>query len=247
MMDQNKSKQFQESEERFRKVFEEGPLGVVLLGLDARIQHCNRRFCEMLDYSEEEIIALGLAGISHPEDWQKDFEFGSRLLNSEIPNYTIEKRYVRKGGTVFWGQLTVPMMHNAEGKPTTIIGMVEDISERKRAEERLGNSERALRTLIDASPESILLMDTEGTVLIANETVARRFGTTVDEIVGQIAYAFVPPEVAANRSKHVAEVVRTGKPIRFEDRRFEQYVENVVCPVLGERGEVAAVAILGID
>ena len=71
MMDQNNSKQLQESEERFRKVFEEGPLGVVLLGLDARIQHCNRRFCEMLGYSEEEIIALGLVGISHPEDWRR--------------------------------------------------------------------------------------------------------------------------------------------------------------------------------
>ena len=75
----------QESEERFRKVFEEGPLGVVLLGLDARIQHCNRRFCEMLGYSEEEIIALGLVGISHPEDWEKDCQFGSRLLRGEIP------------------------------------------------------------------------------------------------------------------------------------------------------------------
>ena len=66
---------------------------------------------------------------------ERDFELGSRLLNGEIPNYTIEKRYVRKGGMVFWGQLTVSMMHDAEGKPTTVIGMVEDISERKRAEE----------------------------------------------------------------------------------------------------------------
>ena len=90
--------------------------------------------------------------MAHPKDWQKDFELGSRLLHGEIPNYTIEKPYVRKGGAVFWGQLTVSMMHDAEGKPTTVIGMVEDISERKRAEARLRNSERTLRTLIDASP-----------------------------------------------------------------------------------------------
>jgi len=163
----------QESEERFHKVFEEGPLGVVLLGMDACIRDCNRRFCEMLGYSKEEIIALGLVGISHPEDWEKDFQFGSRLLRGEIPTYTIDKRYVHKGGTVFWGQLTVSMMHDAEGKPTAIIGMIEDISERKRAEESLRNSERTLRALIDASPESMMLLDTEGTVLITNDSSSK--------------------------------------------------------------------------
>lgn len=246
-MDQNRSKQVQESEERFRKVFEEGPLGIVLLGLDARIQHCNHRFCEMLDYSEEEIIALGLADISHPEDWRKDFELGSRLLNGEIPNYTIEKRYIRKGGVVFWGQLTASIMHDAEDKPTTIISMVEDISERKRAEERLRNSERTLRTLIDASPESILLMDTDGVVLIANETLAHRLGKTVNAITDHMAYDFLPADIATSRRRHIAEVVRTGKPTRFEDQRSGRYFDNVVCPVLDEHGKVAAVALLGID
>ena len=195
MMDQNNSKQLQESEERFRKVFEEGPLGVVLLGLDVRIQHCNRRFCEMLDYSEDEIIALGLVGISHPEDWEKDFQFGSQLLNGEIPNYTIDKRYVCKGGRAFWGQLTVSMMHDSKGKPTTVIGMIEDISERKRVEAGLRNSERTLRTLIDASPESIFLIDTDETILCANATMAQHFGTTADKIVGHTSYDLVPPEL----------------------------------------------------
>jgi len=63
---------------------------------------------------------------------------------------------------VFWAQLTVSMMHDAEGKPTAIIGMIEDISERKRIEEGLRNSERTLRTLTDANPESLMLLDAEG-------------------------------------------------------------------------------------
>jgi PAS domain S-box-containing protein len=118
-------------------VFEEGPLGVVLLGLDGRIQHANRRFCEMLGYSEEKIIALGSVGLSHPEDWKKDRQLASRLLHGEIPNYTIDKRYARKDGTVFWGQVTVSLMHDAEGKPTAFIRMIEDITERKRTQTEL--------------------------------------------------------------------------------------------------------------
>ena len=112
---------------------------------------------------------------------------------------------------------------------------------------RLRNSERTLRTLIDASPESIVLLDTERTVLIANETAARRLGKTVDEMVGQKSHTFVPPEVAAQRVKYFQEVVRTGKPIRFEDQRSEWYFEIAMHPVFDEQGKVAAVAVLSID
>ncbi len=111
----------------------------------------------------------------------------------------------------------------------------------------LKKGELTLRTLLDASPESILLMDTDGTILIANETVARRLGTTVDEITGQRIHNFMPPEIAAGRNEHVAEVVRTGKPIRYEDQRSGRYFENTMHPVVDEQGKVATVAILAID
>ena len=73
-----------ESEGRFRKVFEEGPLGILLVGTDGRIQQVNRRLRELLGYSESEIIALGLDGISHPDDWKRDYPFVSRLWRGEI-------------------------------------------------------------------------------------------------------------------------------------------------------------------
>ena len=69
----------QSSEERFHKIFEEGPIGVALVSLDFRIQHVNLHFCDMLGYSENEIIAIGLAGITHPDDLQRDSHLGSSL------------------------------------------------------------------------------------------------------------------------------------------------------------------------
>ncbi len=165
-----------ESEERFRKVFEEGPIGVLLVGTDGRIQHANRRFCAMLGYAESEIIAAGLAAISHPDDWERDYPFVSRLWRGEISSYHVEKRYLRQDGQVVWAQLMVSLMHDEAGRPTNTIGMVEDITERKQAEEKLRNSERTLRTLMDASPESILLLDPEETVLFANATTAQSPG-----------------------------------------------------------------------
>jgi two-component system, NarL family, sensor histidine kinase UhpB len=120
-------------------------------------------------------------------------------------------------------------------------------SSQKRAEVRLHNSERTLRTLMDASPESILLIDTDETILFANATMARRFGTTADKIVGRTSYDLVSPELAAKRMERLQEVVRTGKAIRFEDERSERCFEIAMHPIFGEQGEVAAVAVLAID
>ncbi len=236
-----------ESEERFRKVFEEGPIGVLLVGTDGRIQHANRRFCEMLGYSESEIIAVGLPGLSHPDDWERDYPFISRLWHGEISSYQVQKRYLRKDGQVVWAQLTVSLMHDEAGRPINTIGMIEDITERKQAEEKLKNSERTLRTLMDASPESILLLDPEGTILFANATMARRYGTTADKVVGRTAKDLLPAEVAANRTRRFQGVVRTGKAVRFEDERFDRFIENAMHPILNEQGKVAALAVLGID
>jgi PAS domain S-box-containing protein len=125
--------------------------------------------------------------------------------------------------------------------------MIDDITERKQAEEKLQESERTLRTLIDANPESTVLMDTDGTILLVNATTARRFGTTVDKFVGRKLSDVLPPEVAATRMKHHHQVVRTGKAVRFEDVRLGRCMENAVHPILDEQGKVAAVAVLGID
>jgi len=237
----------EESEERFRKVFDEGPIGVLLVGADGGIQHANRRFCEMLGYSESEVVAIGLAGISHPDDWQRDHPFVSRLWHGEIPCYHVEKRYLRKDGRAVWAQLTVSLMHDEAGRPINNIGMVEDITERKQAAERLQDSERLLRTLIDASPESILLLDTDETVLLANTTMARRFGTTVDKVVGRKSKDLLPADIAAGRTRHLQGVVRTRKAIRFEDKRSGRYYANAMYPILDAQGTVVAVAVLAID
>ena len=229
-------------------MFEEGPLGVVLLGLDVRIQHCNRRFCEMLGYSEEEIIALGLVGISHPEDWEKDYQFGSRLLRGEIPTYTIDKRYIRKDGTVFWGQLTVSMMHDAEGKPTMVIGMIEDITEQKQAETALqqahdelerrvrertaaltrANEELAVfRRFAEASGEGFGMSDLDGRIVYVNSTLCRLFGeTTPQDVIGQQVSAYHPEEYVSQRNKEMLPaVLREGG---------SWHAEQMVLPRRGE-------------
>jgi PAS domain S-box-containing protein len=235
-----------ESEERFRKVFEEGPIGILMVDRDGCIQRANQYFCDMLGRSEDEIVALGLSGITHPDDWERDYPLVSRMWHGEIAYCHVEKRYLHKNGRAVWCQLTAALMRNEAGRPIS-IGMIENISERKETEEKLNNSERTMRTLMDANPESILLLDTNETILFANETAAQRMGTTVDKIVGRKSSDTLPPELAAKRMQRLREVVRTGKGVRFGDERSERYYEIAMHPVFDEQGTLFAVAILSID
>lgn len=126
-----------ESEEQFRKIFEDGPVGTVLVGSDFGIIRVNAAFCRMLGYSGEELTGSTFVEVTHPEDVERDVEQARKLFAGEISSYRMEKRYVRKDGEIIWGHLTASVIRDREGSPLYGLGIVEDITERKRAEAQL--------------------------------------------------------------------------------------------------------------
>jgi PAS domain S-box-containing protein len=124
-----------ESEERFRRVFEEGPLGLALVGRDYRFLKVNSALCQMVGYSEEELVRKNFGDITHPEDLRADVELAERLFRREIPFYRMQKRYVKKNGEILWINLTASILFNLEGQPLYGVAMVEDITEVKRTQE----------------------------------------------------------------------------------------------------------------
>ncbi len=122
------------SEERFRKVFEDGPLGMVIAGLDTRFSAANLAFCRMLGYTEEELKALSFLDVTHPDHRESDLTNIRRVVAGHQPVYHTEKRYLRKDGGVIWGAATVSTLREAEGTGLSLMAMVEDISLRKQAE-----------------------------------------------------------------------------------------------------------------
>jgi PAS domain S-box-containing protein len=124
-----------ESEERFRRVFEEGPLGLGLVGRDYRFEKVNNAFCQMVDYPEAELLQKTFAEITHPDDLGTDLELAERLFKREIPFYRMQKRYLKKSGEIIWINLTASLIFDREGLPLYGIAMVEDITEIKRSQE----------------------------------------------------------------------------------------------------------------
>jgi len=125
-----------ESEERFRRIFEEGPLGMAIVDSDDRLIKVNNRLCQMLGYKEQELTALKLKDITHPEDSQLDQRLAEKLFRAEIPNYAVEKRYLKKDHEVLWVNSTASVIQ-VEGKSLDGLIMIEDITARKQVEEKL--------------------------------------------------------------------------------------------------------------
>jgi len=125
------------SEERFRRTFELAGSGVALIGLDRRFLRVNRRMCEILGYSEAELLSLRGRDISHPDDLDMINKLRPELYEGRLDVIRIEKRYRRKDGSTVWAASTVTVERNAAGEPQYEIAIYEDISARKAAEEAL--------------------------------------------------------------------------------------------------------------
>ncbi len=122
-----------ESEERFRNIFEEAPIGMAVVGLDGTLLQVNKAFCEMLGYCEQELIARRLSAITHPDDLGKDGLLAVQALKGAITSYKVEKRYLRKNRETLWTDLTATVLRNHDGQAIYGLVMIENIIERKRA------------------------------------------------------------------------------------------------------------------
>lgn len=126
-----------ESESRFRKIFEDGATGMVLVGKDFKFLMANLTFCQMTGYQEEELLQLTFGQITHPDDIAENIQNVKKLTEGKIDVYRTEKRYLKKDGQIFWAQLTVSPIYDSNGGFLYNVAIIIDITERKKAEEEL--------------------------------------------------------------------------------------------------------------
>ncbi len=137
-------KKLRENEEQFRKIFEGGALGMAFLDLDYRFQRVNVTLCSMLGYEEIELRGLTFVDITHPDSVETDLEKVADLLRGKIPYYKTEKRYIRKDSGILWASVTASIIYDENRSPLYFISMIEDITDRKQAEEEKAHLEAQL-------------------------------------------------------------------------------------------------------
>ena len=135
----------QESEEKFRRVFQDAATGMVMLSPEGRFLAVNRAFCESLGCSEQELIGRDVLSVTHPEDQAISSRAMDQALTDKSGSQRFEKRYFHKNGQVLWGEVSPTLIRDSEGKPEYLVSQVVNITERKRAEQQLRDREAELK------------------------------------------------------------------------------------------------------
>jgi len=151
-----------ESEEKFRSLFENSAIGMVLGDESGRYLKVNRAMTEILGYSQEEFLCMRTQDITYKGDVTPKSDIARQLWIGERDSFHVEKRYIHKDGHVIWGDVTVSAIHDSNGKTNFTLGQLVDITERKKAEEDFEKSKRQFYALAEASPYIIFRADTQG-------------------------------------------------------------------------------------
>ncbi|MFW9803637.1 MAG: PAS domain S-box protein [Candidatus Thorarchaeota archaeon] len=175
----------QESETRFKALFQFAGIGMAHVSMDGSVLAANRALKEFLGYNLDELAKMTTDEFTHPEDVEKDNAALQKMLNSEEERYQIEKRYMHKDGSVRWGRLTVSLIRDADGTPQSTIGMVEDITDQKQMESFLEREKTRAEMYLDMAGTLILATDSDFNVNLINEEGCRILGRTRAEILGK--------------------------------------------------------------
>jgi PAS domain S-box-containing protein len=192
--DPREIERLRESEERFRRTFELAGSGLAHIGMDRRFIRVNRRLCEILGYPENELLKLRGRDISHPEDADVINRERPRLYAGEIDEVRLEKRYLRKDGSVVWVHFAMVVERDAEGRPKYEIAVYDDITARREAEEGLRQSEERFRRTFELAGSGIAVVSLEGRFVRVNARLCEMFGYAKAELVGRSVKEVSHPE-----------------------------------------------------
>jgi PAS domain S-box-containing protein len=243
--------------------------------LEAKLRDSERRYHDLVENMTDVIYSTDLTGVFTSISRSVQDIFGvepERVVGTdlrqwvpqtELPKIEAARRRALAGERVL-NELTLRDKNGNDGYFEISVapakagdrivgtqGIIRDITRRSHAEQALRESEEMLRSLFNATTESILLLDPVGTVLTLNETAARRFGKTVAELVGtriaDVGADVFPAQTAEYRTRRISEVLYTGKAVRFEDERAGRCFDTSAYPVFGIDGTVQRITIFGKD
>jgi PAS domain S-box-containing protein len=210
-----------EREALLRGAFEHAPIGMALTSPDGRWLRVNRALCDILGYSEAELLATSFQAITYGDDLSISTQRVEELITERRSTYQIEKRYVHRQGHAVWVSLSVALVRDDEEQPLYLLAQIQDITERMRTVTALRESERRAAAQLEGALDCVVTIDAEGQILEFNPAAERTFGYARAAVLGRpMAELIVPPAMRAAHRNGLAGHLATGES-RILGRRIE--------------------------
>ena len=207
-----------ESEREFRTTFELAAVGQAQADpATGRLLRVNRKLCELLGYSEQELLECSFSELTHPDDRERELGLFYLLAKGELPELVIEKRMLRKDGAEVWVRITASFIFDDHGQPLRAVAIGEDVSLRKRTEAALLESHGLLNAVIEGTSDAIFVKDLEGCYRLINSAGARFLGRSVDDVLGKDDRALFSAETGALVMAHDRRVIASGASLTSEE------------------------------
>jgi len=236
----------QASEKRFRAIFDQAPVAIALLDTQGHPIISNLRLTKMIGYSSDELAKMMFTEFTYPEDIDKDLNQFTDLIAGKISGYNIEKRYIHKNGTLIWANLYTTTLNDSNGLTQEVIGMVEDITEKK----KIHNEIKFQADLINNVGQAVIATDLLGKVTYWNNAAEKIYGWSSSEAIGQNIVDLTPARQSNEQAIDILKKLSAGKTwagefyVRRKDgSSFPALVTDT--PILDSNGELTG--IIGIS
>ena len=211
-----------ESEERFRSMFEHAAVGIGVLGMNRRLIDANPALCKMYGRSRDELIGMGAAEITYPEDNPESIRLFDELITGQRDSYEMDRRYIRKNGEVFWAHVTMSSVRGLDGKPMYLVGMVMDIDQQRHAADELRKSQARFQAIFDNMAVGVAVMSLERRPIAFNTTAERIVGYTAEELKDVDPRSLAVLEDRNMDSEWFRELVGGKRDSYVMERRYRQ-------------------------
>lgn len=183
----------EENQEKFQTIFSQAAIGLCMVSPQGELVKGNERFCEIVGYTPTELAQMNVMDLVHPDDQGKEKAMIAKVQEGEIDSYEITKRYLHKKGHMIWGNLYSKALRDKAGKVKYAIGALEDITEKRRAEQKIRESKAKLDTIFKTTPIGIGIV-VNRTFESVNAAFCKMLGVGEKELIGKSTRLIYPTE-----------------------------------------------------
>jgi PAS domain S-box-containing protein len=203
-----------ESEERFRAIFEQVTMGIALVTLDGKFIQANKHFCDIVQYSHDELMLFAFQDITHPDDLKQNMLYREEALSGKIGAYTMEKRYIRQDHSIVWVNLSASLIRSINGKPQYFVAAVANITKRKQLEEQLRELNRDFITFLENATDFIYFKDKNSRIRFCSQTLANiTQHESWRDMIGKHDFEIFPAETAKIYYEEELPIFKQGQPL----------------------------------